>query len=143
MSKINIGFIGAGNMGFAIIKGIFGTANENISLYAFDMDCEKLNNLKQFSVQPCSSEADVVKHCKYVVLAVKPQVIDNVLDNISDAVNSDTVIISIAAGITSDFVQKKTKPDAKVVLVMPNTPLLLGEGASALSHNEYVNDEEF
>lgn len=143
MSKINIGFIGAGNMGFAIIKGIFGTANENISLYAFDMDCEKLNNLKQFSVQPCSSEADVVKHCKYVVLAVKPQVIDNVLDNISDAVNSDTVIISIAAGITSDFVQKKTKPNAKVVLVMPNTPLLLGEGASALSHNEYVNDEEF
>ena len=143
MSKINIGFIGAGNMGFAIIKGIFGTANENISLYAFDMDCEKLNNLKQFSVQPCSSEADVVKHCKYVVLAIKPQVIDNVLDNISDAVNSDTVIISIAAGITSDFVQKKTKPDAKVVLVMPNTPLLLGEGASALSHNEYVNDEEF
>lgn len=143
MSKFNIGFIGTGNMGFAIIKGIFSSSISDIQLYAYDTDTEKLNALNEFGVITCLSEKEVVENCKYVVLAVKPQVIDTVIDKISDSVNADTVLISIAAGITSEFVQSKTLPDAKVVLVMPNTPLLLGEGASALSHNNFVSDEEF
>lgn len=143
MSKINIGFIGTGNMGFAIIKGIFNSSNPDIQIYAYDTDSEKLDKLKGFGVIPCLSENEVADKCKYVVLAVKPQVIDVVLDTISSSVKADTVLISIAAGITSEFIQSKTRQDAKVVLVMPNTPLLLGEGASALSHNDTVSDEEF
>ncbi|MBQ9808449.1 MAG: pyrroline-5-carboxylate reductase [Ruminococcus sp.] len=144
MSKVNIGFIGAGNMGSAIMKGIAGSsASENIDLYAFDPDSAKLAALAESGVSPCGSEAELVSKCKYIFLAVKPQIIEGVLEAAAPAATADTVFISIAAGISDEFVARKTLPEAKVILVMPNTPLLLGEGASALSRNEKVTDEEF
>ena len=85
----------------------------------------------------------MVENCKYVFLAVKPQVIDGVLATIKDYVTKDTVIVSILAGITGEYIKSQTIPDAKVVLVMPNTPLLLNQGASALSPVAPVTDEEF
>ena len=144
MSKINIGFIGAGNMGSAIMKGIAASENASeISLFAFDPDTAKVNALSEAGVQACGSEAELVKKCKYVFLAVKPQIIEKVLEAAAEGASADTVFVSIAAGITAEFVASKTLPDAKVILVMPNTPLLLGEGASALSRNAKVTDEEF
>lgn len=141
---IRIGFIGAGNMGSAIMKGIAGSKlSDEISLFAFDMDNAKLNSLKAFGVAPCSDETELVKSCKYVFLAVKPQVLEDVLETIAPFVSEDTVLVSIAAGITGEFIQLKTIPNAKVVLVMPNTPLLLGEGASALARVEPTSEEEF
>ena len=141
---MNIGFIGAGNMGTAIMKGIASSSlSDNISLYAFDPDTAKVKALESFGVKPCESEAQLTSMCKYVFLAVKPQIIEGVLEAASAGATKDTVFVSIAAGITDEFVAKKTLPEAKVILVMPNTPLLLGEGASALSHNDRVTDEEF
>ncbi len=144
MSKINIGFIGAGNMGAAIIKGISASpAAENITLFAFDPDNSKVESLKEFGVSSCGSEAELTEKCDYIFLAVKPQIIENVIEAASPAVTPNKIIISIAAGISDEFIVSKTIPDAKVILVMPNTPLLLGEGASALSRNDKVSDEEF
>ena len=144
MSDINIGFIGAGNMGSAIMKGIASSSmSGKVSLFAFDPDTDKLSSLADSGVSPCSSESELVSKCKYVFLAVKPQIIEGVLEAAAPAVTEDTVLISIAAGITDEFVAGKTIPNAKVILVMPNTPLLLGEGATALSHNDAVTDEEF
>lgn len=140
--KIKIGFIGAGNMGSAIMKGISKSAVD-AELYAFDPDNKKVENLSEYGVKYCAGEAELVAECKYVFLAVKPQIIESVLEAAAPSVTSDTVIISIAAGISDEFISEKTRPDAKVILVMPNTPLLIGEGASALSHNEKVTDEEF
>ena len=140
----NIGFIGAGNMGSAIIKGILGSeAGKTSKVFAFDPSSDKLAELEKLGVISCTSECDVMKNCKYVFLAVKPQVIEGVLETIAPCTTEDTVIVSIAAGISDEFIAKKTIPSAKVVLVMPNTPLLLGEGASALSRSESVTDEEF
>ncbi len=144
MSKINIGFIGAGNMGTAIMKGISASpAGENIQLFAYDPDTAKVDSLSKYGVCACTGEAELTEKCKYIFFAVKPQVIADVIENAAPAVTPDKVLISIAAGITDEFVVSKTIPDAKVILVMPNTPLLLGEGASALSHNEKVTEEEF
>lgn len=144
MSKVNIGFIGTGNMGNAIIKGIAGSpAAENISLFAFDPDTTKVAALAEYGVTACSGEADLTEKCDYIFLAVKPQIIEGVLEAAAPAVTPDKVLISIAAGISDEFIASKTIPDAKVILVMPNTPLLLGEGASALSRNDKVTDEEF
>ena len=141
---MNIGFIGAGNMGTAIMKGIAKSSlSDNITLYAFDPDTAKVNALGEYGVKPCESEAQLTSACKYVFLAVKPQIIEGVLEAAAAGATKDTVFVSIAAGITDEFVAKKTLPEAKVILVMPNTPLLLGEGASALSHNDRVTDEEF
>jgi len=144
MSDINIGFIGAGNMGSAIMKGIAGSeSGKDIQLFAFDPDASKVAALAGYGVSSCESEADLVKKCKYVFLAVKPQIIESVLEAAAPGANSETVFVSIAAGITAEFVAQKTLAEAKVILVMPNTPLLLGEGASALSRNERVTDQEF
>ncbi|MBR6385263.1 MAG: pyrroline-5-carboxylate reductase [Ruminococcus sp.] len=142
MEKVNIGFIGAGNMGTAIMKGISANV-ENVQLYAFDPKSENVERLADCGVKPCNSEAELTEKCKFVFLAVKPQIIEGVLEKCAVSADSEKVFVSIAAGITDEFVAKKTVPDAKVILVMPNTPLLVGEGASALSRNEKVTDEEF
>lgn len=141
---IKIGFIGTGNMGTAIIKGITAShISRAVELYATDIDAAKLEALRAFKVQPCDNAREIVKTCKYVFLAVKPQMFDELLDDISDLVDEDTVFISIAAGITGEYIKSKTIQNAKIVLVMPNTPLLLGEGASALAKVDPVSDEEF
>lgn len=139
-----VGFIGAGNMGFAIIKGIAGSSlNDKVSMYAYDPKCEMLERLKPFGVTPCVSEKELIEKCDYVFLAVKPQQLDSVLETSGKSFTENKVIISICAGITAEYIQSKTVSGVKVVLVMPNTPLLLGEGASALSRNANVSDDEF
>ncbi|MBQ4464352.1 MAG: pyrroline-5-carboxylate reductase [Oscillospiraceae bacterium] len=139
-----VGFIGAGNMGFAIMKGIAGSAlAKETQLFAFDPDSAKTARLAELGVKACASGAEVLKAAKYVFLAVKPQMFDDVLAQIAEGVTEDTVIVSIAAGITAEYIRSKTIPNAKVILVMPNTPLLLGVGASALAKCEPTSDEEF
>lgn len=139
-----VGFIGAGNMGYAIMKGIAGSAlAKETKLFAFDPDADKIARLAEIGVTGCASGAEVLKQSKFVFLAVKPQMFDTVLDEIAPAVTPDTVLVSIAAGITADYIRSKTIPEAKVVLVMPNTPLLLGAGASALAKCAPTTDEEF
>jgi pyrroline-5-carboxylate reductase len=144
-NKSLIGFIGAGNMGTAIIKGISGSAEliSKVSVSAFDVNAEKLENLKNYNCTPLNSANDVVKTCKYIFLAVKPQMMKEVLNGIASDVTEDTVFVSIAAGVTDSFIKENTIANAKVILVMPNTPLMLGEGATALAKCERVDDEEF
>lgn len=141
---INIGFIGTGNMGTAIIKGISKSSlSDKLAVFATDIDKEKLNSLKEFNVTPLENAVEVCKKCKYIFLAIKPQMFDDLLDSISAFVNEETVLVSIAAGITGEYIKSKTIENAKVVLVMPNTPLLLGEGATALAKVSPTSDEEF
>ena len=141
---MNVGFIGAGNMGHAIMKGILGSSmKDEISLFAFDSYQPAMDRAAAMGVTAVGNEAAVVDNCKYVFLAVKPQQLEEVLNAIKDCVTKDTVIVSICAGITDDYIASKTLEGVKVVLVMPNTPLLLGEGATALSRSDSVTDGEF
>ncbi|MBR1750671.1 MAG: pyrroline-5-carboxylate reductase [Ruminococcus sp.] len=131
-------------MGAAIMRGIAGSPSaDRISLLAFDPDSSKVAALSDIGVTACSGEAELTQKSDIVFLAVKPQIIEGVLEAAAPAVTPEKVIVSIAAGITDEFIASKTVPDAKVILVMPNTPLLLGEGASALSRNDRVTDDEF
>ena len=138
---LNIGFIGAGNMGAAIIKGAFSL--RNIRIFAYDTDESKLGRLKDYGVTPCLSEKELAERCTYIILAVKPNHLDEVLGNIKEHIGENTVLISICAGITDEYIKTRTNPTAKIILSMPNTPLLLGEGATALAKTEYVTEEEF
>ncbi len=141
---INVGFIGAGNMGYAIIKGIRGSSmSSDIRLYAYDPFQEAAVRAEHLGAGLTSDSSELVSLCDFVFLAVKPQQLDEVLDAISDSVTESKVIVSICAGITDEYIASKTVAGAKVVLVMPNTPLLLGEGATALSRSDSVTDEEF
>lgn len=142
--KVKVGFIGAGNMGTAIIRGIINSGlSEKISIYATDVDENKLKSLEEIGVNPVSDTKELICECKYVFLAIKPQMFDEVLDNYGKYFTEDHVIVSIAAGITGEYIKSKTLSDAKVVLVMPNTPFLLGEGATALAKVSPTTGEEF
>lgn len=131
-------------MGYAIMKGIKGSElAEKIALFAFDPVQDMMVRAEQLGVKACPDSTETVDICKYVFLAVKPQQLDEVLAEIAPVVTEDKVIVSICAGITDEYIASKTIGGAKVVLVMPNTPLLLGEGATALSRSDTVTDEEF
>ena len=84
---INVGFIGAGNMGYAIMKGIAGSKmGKDIQLYAFDKYAPILDRLDELGTVKCSDCAEVVEKSEYVFLAIKPQQLDEVLDEIAPAV---------------------------------------------------------
>lgn len=136
---MKLGVLGAGNMGAAIMNGI-KKSGMDIEVYAYDKDSEKLSAVPATA---CGSENELVKTCKFVLLAVKPQVLGDVLDTIKNSVSSETVFISICAGISEEFIRSRTIADAKVVLVMPNTPMMLGLGASAISTDDKTSEEEF
>ncbi len=140
---IKIGFIGTGNMGGAIIRGILSKYKSDAEVYAFDPDKEKLAALEKEGVKPLSSEGEIMESCKYVFLAVKPQIFDAVMPAIAPHTTADNVIISIAAGIGEEYIAKMTREDVHAVIVMPNTPFLLGEGATALAKGKNTTDEEF
>ena len=139
---IKLGFLGAGNMGSAIMKGV-ASGNAEVELFAFDKDSDKLKQLEQYGVKACASEQELVKACTYILLAVKPQVLGDVLKTIKPVVTENHVFISICAGISAQFIKERTNPDVKVAVVMPNTPAMLGVGASAISRDDRISDKEF
>ncbi|MEG2429403.1 MAG: pyrroline-5-carboxylate reductase [Oscillospiraceae bacterium] len=137
-----IGFIGAGNMATAIIGGM-AKSNTSDQIFAYDLDELKLENLKQYGVVSKSTANLLVLESEYLFLAIKPQNFPEVLAEIKLDIKPETVIVSIAAGVTGEYISRELGYDAKVIQVMPNTPLLLGVGATALSKMDNVSDEEF
>lgn len=139
---IKLGFVGVGNMGGAIIKGINGKLG-NTAVFAYDTNTEKLANLRNYGATASTSITDLAHKCDYLLLAVKPQQLDEVLTQVKAAANENLVIISICAGISAEYIRERTFQKAKVVLVMPNTPMMLGAGASAMSCDNTVSEKEF
>ncbi len=137
-----LGFLGAGNMGSAIIKGI-AKSGLKVELFAYDKDTEKLEDLKKYGVKLCESETELAEKCGYILLAVKPQVLGEVLDKLKGTVGENHVFISICAGISSEFIKAHTCGGVRTAIVMPNTPAMLGVGASAVARDEDISDEEF
>jgi len=126
-----IGFIGAGNMGGALIRGL--APRKDLEIHAFDLDQEKINNLAQnIKFISWQSITDLIEHSDYIVLAVKPQVLKNVVREIKDHLNEKKCLISIAAGIKLKKLIKWSNNICPVVRVMPNTPALVGKGVFAL-----------
>ncbi|MCL2018258.1 MAG: pyrroline-5-carboxylate reductase [Oscillospiraceae bacterium] len=144
-----LGFIGAGNMGMALIKG-FSTNREKsreAEIYVYDALYDKREHMRNLGFSVLESEVEIAKTCKYIVLACKPLQVAEVLDKIKEHITTETVFISLCAGITAECIRGVTDAEknkiTKVVLVMPNMPMLLGEGASALSCDESVSNTEF
>lgn len=130
-------------MAAAIIGGIAGS-DLDAALQVYDLDRQKLDLLKKkYNVMPAKSIPDVAKAVDYLFLAVKPQNFPEALSDLKGHISAETVIISIAAGITPQYISDALGYCAKVVQVMPNTPLLLGYGASALSKSPEVSNEAF
>lgn len=138
-----IGFIGAGNMATAIIKGLLAQNNgkaDFISVY--DISDEKRCTMGKMGVNICQSSAEVAENCDIIVLAVKPQNYSEVLDSLKSVVNESKTLVSIAAGISIVYVQNGLGCKCPVVRVMPNTPLLLKKGATALCPSDNISEED-
>lgn len=140
---MNIGFIGCGNMATAIIKSIVNKYEEN-SIYIYDINKSAVDRLvNECNCIACESEEEVVGKGDAVVLAVKPNVLADVCRKISDnTVISETVIISIAAGKTIDYIQSNLGKTAKITRVMPNINAQVGEAVSAYCTNGLLGDKE-
>ncbi|MBR3149759.1 MAG: pyrroline-5-carboxylate reductase [Eubacterium sp.] len=142
---MKLGFIGCGNMASAIIGGIINNKIiEGSSIYVYDIyapSSEKLN--KEYSVNVAESEADVVKNADAVVLAVKPNVIGSVLSKLNITLEeSDTLLISIAAGKDIKFLRSHLSHDNRIIRVMPNINAQVGAAMSAFTANEQATDED-
>ncbi|RMF56046.1 pyrroline-5-carboxylate reductase [Candidatus Woesearchaeota archaeon] len=133
---IKVGFIGAGNMAGAMIKSLISNNFTN-SIVASDINEDKLKSLRnELGISTTTNNQEVVDSAEMIVIAVKPQHIDDALSGIK--VN-EQIMISIAAGIP---LSKLLRYVPRAVRVMPNTPALVGEMAGAYAFSEGFNEEE-
>ena len=142
---MKVGVIGAaGNMATAVIQGLLKSNYVNPQdLFLFDCNCDKLTAYADQSVHICSSNIETVEKSDYIIFCVKPQVLPDVLDEIKTAITPDKCLVSIAAGVPIAAIKKAVGFDCKVIRVMPNTPMLLLQGASALAYEPPVSIQEF
>lgn len=141
---MKIGFIGCGNMATAILKGILKSgevaATDIIASAKSDKTREKIE--KELGIKKADTNAQVVEFADVVFLAVKPQFLEGVLDEIKASVKENQIFISIAPGKTLQWFADKLGEKTKVIRTMPNTPAMVGEGMTALCVNDLVTEEE-
>jgi pyrroline-5-carboxylate reductase len=139
-----IGFIGAGKMAQAMLEGILKSKmipKENIIASAnTEGTLEKIES--NYQIRTTQNNQDVARFADILILAVKPDQHSNVIQEIKNDVHSDSIIITIAAGITLDDIEREFGVNVKAVRTMPNTPSLVGEGMTAICSNERLNEEE-
>lgn len=140
---MRLGFIGCGNMATAIIKGIIGNGEVAASdILASDAMETTLKKAEEMGIMTTLHNREVVEKSDIVFLAVKPQYIDEVIEEIREGMFADKLIISIVAGKTIDWYEKQFDKEIKLVRTMPNTPALVGAGMTAACKNKNVTEEE-
>lgn len=138
-----LGFIGGGNMAEAILKGIRSQRSQATKdIIVSEPKEERRRYLEQYyDVQTTSSNREVATKSNIIILAVKPQNISQVIDEIAQCVDDTKTIVSIAAGITLSYLKERLRT-RKLIRVMPNTPALVGEGMSVMSLCECFSDSD-
>lgn len=140
---MKLGFIGCGNMASAMIKGIIQNgvveANDIIISDAFEGARERA---RLMGVHTTSDNIEVVRSAEVVVLAVKPQYVEAVINEIREVTPTNKVLISIIAGKTIAWLESKFEKEIALVRTMPNTPALVGEGMTGACGNKNVTEEQ-
>ncbi|MCR5105397.1 MAG: pyrroline-5-carboxylate reductase [Eubacterium sp.] len=141
---MKLGIIGAGNMASAIIGGIVkkGIIPANEIICSSPVEAEREKAADAFGINVTASNIEVVKKSEVILLAVKPQVIPVVVEEIKEDTDDAQLIISIVAGKTIKWFNEAFGRKMKIVRTMPNTPALVGEGMTGVSPAESVTDEE-
>ncbi|MFH1621921.1 MAG: pyrroline-5-carboxylate reductase [Candidatus Omnitrophota bacterium] len=130
-----IGIIGFGNMGSCLTQRLKSEENQ---LWVFDKDSAKTNDLSGINL--AKDNLDLIKKVSTVMLAVKPQDFNTILDEIKNEIK-DKLIISIAAGITTNYIEK-ILGDVRVMRTMPNMPARIGKGMICLCKGKFANEED-
>lgn len=141
-----LGIIGAGNMAEAIVRGVIGAGLYQPSqLLAADRSPQRQDLFRnELGIRTTDDNADVAERCRILLLCVKPQQMAEVLAEIRPVVDEKKLLISIAAGISSRFIEQTlgTDKSVRVIRTMPNTPMLLGVGMVAMAGGSHATAED-
>ena len=137
---MKVGFIGCGNLGSSLIKGILNAgALRAEELVASDVSDEKLGELGKFGIETTTDSKKLVEHCDVIFIAVKPDVVESVLEETKES-SKGKLFVSVAAGVSTKFIEARTR--ARVIRVMPNICGLVGEMASCFSLGTRASRED-
>lgn len=145
MGLSGIGIIGCGAMGTALARGMIASGEiVPADLWIYDLDRKKIDNLSnELGVQTASSPEQLLQHCRYIFVAVKPQDVAAATGAWANLFQpAGHLLISLAAGVTIKFYEERLPAGSKIIRLMPNTPCLIGEGAIAMSAGKAVNPDE-
>ncbi|MCC7381283.1 MAG: pyrroline-5-carboxylate reductase [Deltaproteobacteria bacterium] len=143
LSTKKFAILGAGNMGGALLKGLLTSgAVEPAAVAIHNKRLERTRDLaKRFGVRAASSNAECVSGADIVILAVKPQILPKVLEEIG-GLAPGSLYVSVAAGISTQRIEQLLGGTPRVVRAMPNTPALIAEGATGLSAGQFASEED-
>lgn len=138
-----IGWIGTGAMGGAILRGVCKTsAVKQTEVCIYDASVEKAAALAaEMSVKAYANCGEMIADCDIILIAIKPNVVSNVLDEYREDL-AGKALISIAAGWTTEMLRSRLDPSTRVLRAMPNTPALVGEAMTAFSKSHTLTDEQ-
>jgi len=143
---VELGILGAGNMAEAIVGGVIGAGVLKADqIRASDVSLERRDVFeKRFGISTSDDNRVVAGDARILLLSVKPQHMAALLESIADVVRPGTLIVSIAAGISSVFIEKHLGPRSEwhVIRTMPNTPMLIGEGMVALARGRHATEDD-
>ena len=143
MNKYKIGFIGAGKMASAIIKGLIKTKflkPEEIIASQVEDNIEEKSKI--LGIKVIKDNLEIAKNSEIIFIATKPNQVQDVLVEISKEITSDKLVVSIAAGVTTEKLENNLSRGTRVIRVMPNTPALVGAGMSGMVGGKYAKEED-
>jgi pyrroline-5-carboxylate reductase len=143
MKTKRLGFLGAGNMSGALIKGLLHAKLPAAQIVASDVKAERLQQLHAtHGIRTTQDNHALVRESDVVVLGVKPQVIDKVLTEIGSEIRPDQLVVSVAAGVPIDALEARLAPGTRVVRSMPNTPATVQAGATAIAAGAHAREDD-
>jgi pyrroline-5-carboxylate reductase len=139
-----LAFLGAGNMASAMLRGLIAqNISESARIFAADVRPEALRALADtLGIQVSPSNRDACAAADVVVLAVKPQVLESVVMDVANVIGETKLLISIAAGVPIARIRQWLGGRGRVVRAMPNTPAMVGAGATAMARGPGVTDDD-
>ena len=140
LEKKRIGLVGAGMMAEAIARGLMKAGLDQANINASDPDDRRRDFFrKDLGIETAADNRSAARSADIIILAVKPHIVPETLAEIGSMLKPNQLLISIAAGVKINSIQDKLPESIPVIRVMPNTPCLIGEGASAIAPGKYAS----
>ena len=141
-SKYQVGLIGVGVMGEALISGLISARFPKAQVVFTEKREERAREISSKYGARAVDLTELASSSDVILLVVKPQDLAELLEALADNLKKSVVLVSFAAGKTTEFISEKVGPDISVIRVMPNTPTLIGLGIAAISLGKNVNLEQ-
>lgn len=136
-----VAILGAGKMGEALLSGMVRAGRPTADLVVTTHESGRADTLRERYGVEISDNTTAVKSARTIVIAVKPQDMGALLDDIATLLTVDQLVVSVAAGITTSFIERRVPVDIPVIRVMSNTPVLVDEAMSALSAGLHATED--